>query len=32
MYGYKVETEFELFKLPKKVDVIVIESERKSAP
>lgn len=31
-YGYKVTTEFELFKLPKKVDVLVIETEGKEPP
>lgn len=31
-YGYKVTTEFELFKLPKKVDVLVIEAEGKRPP
>ncbi len=31
-FGYKVTTEFVLFRLPKKIDVIVIEAEEKSPP
>jgi len=31
-FGYKVTTEFELFKLPKKIDVLVIEAEAKAPP
>ncbi len=31
-FGYKVITEFELFKLPKKIDVLVIEAEEKTPP